>query len=35
MSSNAYWGPNDIIRFLLMLDQGWMDPFRSYFQIEV
>lgn len=35
MSSNVYWQPNDIIRFLLTLTQGYMDPYHSYMSIDV
>ncbi len=35
MSSNQYWTPNDIIRIMLQLNEGLMDPFRSSIRIDV
>lgn len=37
MSSNAYWNPNEIVRFLLNLrgDGAVMDPYRSSIVLDI
>lgn len=35
MSSNQYWGPDEIVRFLLTLKSGVMDPYRSNISFKV
>ncbi len=35
MSSNQYWTPNDVVRIMLQLNEGLLDPFRSSIRIDV
>lgn len=35
MSSNQYWTPDEIIRFLVTIKQGVMDPYRSHISLSV
>lgn len=35
MSSNQYWNPDEIVRFLLTLKNGVMDPYRSNISFKV
>ena len=35
MSSNTFWNPNEIVRFLLQLTNGFMDPYRSHFYMKI
>lgn len=35
MSSNQYWTPDEIVRFLINVKTGVMDPYRSHIEILV
>lgn len=35
LSSNTYWNPNEIVRFLFLLRNGVMDPYRSHIRMQV
>lgn len=34
-SSNLYWEPDSILRFLVPISKGVMDPYRSHLQFTV
>lgn len=35
MSSNQYWLPDEIVRFLVTIKSGVMDPYRSHIELLV
>lgn len=35
MSSNQYWTPDEIVRFLINVKTGVMDPYRSHIEVLV